>query len=262
MTDEEIFTQVATEIKRREIDHGLWTRAFAQSGGDEKKALSIYIQLRFAAIKGELIRPDVKVSDRRYSFEISGGPLRLIKRRLEIEANRVTFGDKMMTCESVEWIKIGALTQIVNFVKTGSSYNIEMSDGRTTISIQISDVMYGKSGKRLFEEIHDAVMDCVGIKVLNKLLQRLSSGGTFEIGPMRFSRQGVTMPRHGFIFNDGEALVPWSSIVFSYGNGSVSFSSGSEKKLYGSCELRSTRNGYLLAPLYNFLVKDGNYRKL
>ncbi len=40
------FDQVANEIRERKLQEGLWTRAFADSGGDVDRARAIYIKLR------------------------------------------------------------------------------------------------------------------------------------------------------------------------------------------------------------------------
>lgn len=51
MTDEEIYKQIAREMSYNMTDPAVWTRAFAESEGDNDKAKAIYIRLRHAALK-------------------------------------------------------------------------------------------------------------------------------------------------------------------------------------------------------------------
>ena len=44
--DDALFTQVAKEIVREEIDEGLWAKAFALENGDERKTKAHYMRLR------------------------------------------------------------------------------------------------------------------------------------------------------------------------------------------------------------------------
>jgi DNA anti-recombination protein RmuC len=46
MTEQEFFDQVAGEIERKQLDNGLWVRAFSLALGDDSKARAIYIALR------------------------------------------------------------------------------------------------------------------------------------------------------------------------------------------------------------------------
>ena len=49
-----IYTVVAKEIAEKQIQPALWTKAFSQSDGDEKKALALYIRLRIPQVEKEL----------------------------------------------------------------------------------------------------------------------------------------------------------------------------------------------------------------
>jgi len=206
-------------------------------------------------------KPDLKVSDRNYSFQISSGPFKLIKRLFEINYGRIRYGDKEIKCSDAEWLKIGILTQTVNNIKSGTYYNIQIGSQSDKISVNINDVMYGSSGRKLFNEIHDAVMECVSPNILNRMIRQLLQNQTFQIGKACFKKQGVILPRHKLIvFTNGEELVEWKNLSLSVGNGLVTLQSLIDKNLYTSAELRLVKNAYLLIPLFNFLVKSGNYK--
>ena len=46
MIDQTYYDIVANEIKTGKIDNGLWTRAYAEALGDERKAKALYINYR------------------------------------------------------------------------------------------------------------------------------------------------------------------------------------------------------------------------
>ena len=54
ITEEQIYEQIALELQANDIRSGLWTKAFAQAGGDEKKAKSLYISYRYQSLLDEL----------------------------------------------------------------------------------------------------------------------------------------------------------------------------------------------------------------
>jgi hypothetical protein len=45
-TKQQFFDAVAKEIAQRQIDHGLWTRAFAETNGNNERARALYIRMR------------------------------------------------------------------------------------------------------------------------------------------------------------------------------------------------------------------------
>lgn len=58
--DDELFAQVAKEMVRKDIDEGLWAKAFALENGDEHKAKAHYIRLRVEKIEGSTNRSRLK----------------------------------------------------------------------------------------------------------------------------------------------------------------------------------------------------------
>ena len=51
MRDQDYYSIVADEIISGNFDEGLWTRAFADALGDERKAVAFYIKLRVKQLK-------------------------------------------------------------------------------------------------------------------------------------------------------------------------------------------------------------------
>ncbi len=47
MNEEEIYELISEEIDSSAMKKGLWTKAFSEADGDEKKAKSLYIKYRF-----------------------------------------------------------------------------------------------------------------------------------------------------------------------------------------------------------------------
>ena len=54
LSEEQLYEIIYYEIEQNEKRPGLWMKAIAQSGGDENRAVSIYVLLRLQAIKDEL----------------------------------------------------------------------------------------------------------------------------------------------------------------------------------------------------------------
>ena len=53
MAEQKFYDQVAEEIERKQLDNGLWVRAFSLSLGDDAKARAIYIGLRVERLQVE-----------------------------------------------------------------------------------------------------------------------------------------------------------------------------------------------------------------
>ena len=48
--EDRLYEQIAQELETNTVDKGVWTKAYAQSGGDDKQARVLYIQTRFARL--------------------------------------------------------------------------------------------------------------------------------------------------------------------------------------------------------------------
>ena len=55
MDEQAFYNQVAHEIERKQLDNGLWVRAFALALGDDSKARAIYIALRVERLQLEQV---------------------------------------------------------------------------------------------------------------------------------------------------------------------------------------------------------------
>jgi hypothetical protein len=51
--DQRFYDQVAAEIEARQLDKGMWVRAFSEASGDDIKAKAVYISLRVAQLEAE-----------------------------------------------------------------------------------------------------------------------------------------------------------------------------------------------------------------
>lgn len=49
--EEEIYERISKEMESNSLDKGIWTKAFAMAGGDDRKARATYINLRFAKLQ-------------------------------------------------------------------------------------------------------------------------------------------------------------------------------------------------------------------
>ena len=48
--EDRLYEQIAQEMETNSVDKGLWTKAYAQAGGDDKQTRVLYIKTRFARL--------------------------------------------------------------------------------------------------------------------------------------------------------------------------------------------------------------------
>ncbi|MGE0469894.1 MAG: hypothetical protein AB7L09_11140 [Nitrospira sp.] len=49
--EDRLYAQIAQELDTNTVDKALWTKAYAQAGGDEKQTRVLYIKARFARLR-------------------------------------------------------------------------------------------------------------------------------------------------------------------------------------------------------------------
>lgn len=54
--DKRLYAAVAEEIAQGVVDPGIWTKAFAQSGGGEPATKALYIEIRVSELREEIMR--------------------------------------------------------------------------------------------------------------------------------------------------------------------------------------------------------------
>lgn len=48
--EDRLYEQIAQEMETNTVDKGLWTKAYAQAGGDDRHTRVLYIKMRFARL--------------------------------------------------------------------------------------------------------------------------------------------------------------------------------------------------------------------
>ena len=48
--EDRLYEQIAQELEANTVDKALWTKAYAQAGGDDKQTRALYIKARFARL--------------------------------------------------------------------------------------------------------------------------------------------------------------------------------------------------------------------
>jgi len=61
MNDDKFYNQVAEEIQAKKMLPGLWTRAFAEAGGNTERARALYIKLRVAQLTKTAKQESVRI---------------------------------------------------------------------------------------------------------------------------------------------------------------------------------------------------------
>lgn len=108
--DDRFFTQVAKELVNKQIDDGLWAKAFALQDGDEKKTKAQYIKLRVEQLSRTTEQPQLVPSN----------------------INSTSKGKRVFETRTVMW-GIGLVIIVVGGIMIRSSnQTVETADQRTT----------------------------------------------------------------------------------------------------------------------------------
>jgi hypothetical protein len=158
---------------------------------------------------------------------------RVMKTRVIIDKDRVTFGGKSIKCESV--IALGWWAQ--------TTKNLEWAQGEWT-----TGWVWLKSGKKKikltvpgaqeFGLITNALWRFVGFRMLSDIAQKLDEECDVNLCGLKLNSKGVELGK----FGAGDAIVPWKKIRTSHLDGKLRIESRAEKRRKESMSFRSTDN--------------------
>ncbi len=73
--EDRLYAQIAHEVETNTVDKGIWTKAFAQTGGDEKQTHVIYIKTRFERLMAvEISRLDTIRQEQEEAARLAAPP--------------------------------------------------------------------------------------------------------------------------------------------------------------------------------------------
>jgi hypothetical protein len=197
-----------------------------------------------------LTMPRPSAAPQSYNFELA----RLGSRVLSINESFVSLKNKSMACRDIQWLKMGSLAVYINLIKTGTTYEIVFGGNQGKLKVDLVDALYGKRNGALFEEIVEAVWECVGSRIANDIIRYIGAANSYQIGQSVWELQGVRLPRSRFFGAADFVLVPWDELEVSYGNGTVWMKSVRDRKAKMSAQLRTVENACLIRPLYSMLI--------
>jgi hypothetical protein len=130
-TDEALYEFIAAELASSAVKQGLWTKALSDSDWDEAKAKALYVKMRFAQLRNELLaeaaRQRAQLSDpereaaayglSEEEIEYLGKPIKAIR---YVEKYRVSKNDllkaislgkvRSVLCREVLWVQDRKIT--------------------------------------------------------------------------------------------------------------------------------------------------------
>jgi len=90
--DDDLYKSIADELSLNTMDRALWTKAFAESGGDSDKAKARYILLRFSVLKKQVSSSPIKPPPEIISSDELGELRRKLQAKLAINKRATLYG--------------------------------------------------------------------------------------------------------------------------------------------------------------------------
>ena len=135
-----------------------------------------------------------------------------------------------------------------------TAHLIVVGNNKGKIKFEINDKLYGKSKKKMFDDILDIVYKIVVPEVGGKLFKKLNQEGFFIIVDIKFEKKGLYFSNGGYISSKETILVPYKNVQYEYGNGVLFVRSNLDKKLKEKISFRNTNNGVLLELIVRNLI--------
>ena len=112
-SEEKLYQQVNEEMEQGIIRDGLWTKAIAKSGGDEKRTKAHYITLRVQSLKDESeIEANISETIRNAKIKTADANL---QNRIQNETKTQKQNTWKCTCGSVNSISVSNCTKCKKF---------------------------------------------------------------------------------------------------------------------------------------------------
>ena len=93
-----------------------------------------------------------------------------------------------------------------------TAHLIVVGNNKGKIKFEINDKLYGKSKKKMFDDILDIVYKIVVPEVGGKLFKKLNQEGFFIIVDIKFEKKGLYFSNGGYISSKETILVPYKNV--------------------------------------------------
>jgi hypothetical protein len=117
--DDKFYDEVARELQEKSMVPGLWTKAFAEMGGDDAKARALYIRYRVLQLRDKQIENTrLQAKEARLAAEAAKPPLsKLEKSTISILTMLIGFVTLILIIST-----IGCIFDKENFIDTDATY--------------------------------------------------------------------------------------------------------------------------------------------
>jgi len=172
----------------------------------------------------------------------------------EITKAGVRQGDRFITSNEVSSVRWGAIVTTEGNVKTWDFLiGFSATDGRRlTFQWKTTQSELDKQ-KKFFDNLINAALSFIFPSLVASVKERLSRGGSIDIGPCRVTSLGIHYEVKGWFLSD-QHFTPWSRARISTENGDLFIIDSNEPKKKVSFSLRETEN----APLIRILANTDN----
>lgn len=191
------------------------------------------------------------VEERKYESRLQFGS----DRPFEITKEGVRDGAKFFPASSVKELRWGiAVTGYVGAEVNDYLLVIRNDAGESITATWRTDAKDEEKQTGFFTTMINAVLNYLGVVVVEKLRKRLSAGQQVVIGPCTLTRQGVAFQTQGLIFKK-DRFVQWSDVATDRRNGQVILSSTAESGVSVAMPMRETENAVLL-PIISAMMEQ------
>jgi hypothetical protein len=131
--------------------------------------------------------------------------------------DRIRLGDRELLATDVEWIRCYE-ESIAQGGRPTITKQMELGNPSTSLKFNLCDSAFSKGNTAVFPRILSIVNQFYAPRIVRKMIDTLASGGSFNIGKLRFTPIGVEIPKTKYlIFSDKPAAVPWARAKCGFG---------------------------------------------
>jgi hypothetical protein len=131
--------------------------------------------------------------------------------------DRVQLGDRELLATDVEWIRCHE-ESITQGGRTTIGKLMELGNPSTSLKFSLCDSAFSKGNTAVFPRILSIVNQFYAPRIVRKMIDTLASGGSFNIGKLRFTPIGVEIPKSKYlILSDKPVAVPWARVSYGFG---------------------------------------------
>jgi hypothetical protein len=187
---------------------------------------------------------------------------KIIKDRLIITPERISYKNRTIKTEDVSRVRWGIYVQYTNGVRSNSYYTIWIGTPAQQFEIECNTIFDSTAVvEKRYQMILDKLWKTVCVRLIEQALQRLSSGEKLTYNDVVVDKDGILLRKQKFLGSE-PFYAKWEGLSISNAAGAFVIQTTNEKKTNTTLYYRNVDNVHILETIMRFLLKDGNYQKL